>query len=58
MDLASASRMSGRSGQMIRLGAFVCFLIACGLLIASHAAKPRLQSQGLAKEHLKVLAAW
>ena len=35
MDLQAASRLTGLSSQIAKLGALLCFVLACGILIAS-----------------------
>lgn len=36
MDLQSVTHLSGRSGRAAKIGALMCFAVACGLLIAPH----------------------
>lgn len=37
MEPMTASRASGRSGQFAKIGALVCFVVACVILVVSHA---------------------
>ena len=37
MDLQAASRLSGMSSQLAKIVALLCFVVAGGILIASHA---------------------
>ena len=37
MDLQAASHLSGMSSKLAKIGALLCFVIAGGILIASHA---------------------
>ena len=35
MDLQAASKLTGVSSQLAKIGALLCFVLACGILIAS-----------------------
>ena len=35
MDLQAASKLTGFSSQLAKVGALLCFVMACGILIAS-----------------------
>ncbi len=41
MDLHSALRLDGTRWKLARLGAFLCFALACGLLVVSLASPSR-----------------
>ena len=47
MDLQSALRMSGRRWQLARIGALLCFVLACGLLVTSLAGPSKAGFQPL-----------
>ena len=46
MDLQSALRMSGQRWQLARIGALMCFVLACGLLVISLAGPSKAAHSG------------
>jgi hypothetical protein len=42
MDMHSAQLLSGRRWQIAKLAALLCFAVACGLLVSSLAASPKV----------------
>ena len=47
MDLQSALRGSGQRWQLARIGALLCFALACGLLVTSLAGPSKAAYSGL-----------
>ena len=62
MDLQAASKLTGLSSQLAKVGALLCFVLACGILIASLAKASGLEQWTPAKDpsaaqHTRISAA-
>ena len=60
MDLQAASKLTGLSSRIAKMGALLCFVLACGILIASLARASILETSSpetAPSLHIRVSAA-
>lgn len=57
MDLQTASRSVGWGGRIARMAALVCFVLACGILIVSHARPSKASFYGSNSQRPPIFAA-
>lgn len=56
MDLQSVTHLSGRSGRAAKIGALLCFAVACGLLTAPRVGSTKASIDLGGQPRIEVLA--